>query len=112
MTVLDEAPQLDGAKLGSTRSDLRPVVASGLFPALLLPLAAVLNLVETAILVGAVGPGSYGAVLLVGTIFQLLPFADLGVGAAVTRAIAASPYPASDWHVAKVMRRSRRVLVL
>jgi hypothetical protein len=108
---LDAIPPLEGPKVGAPRSDLRPVVASGAARAVVLPLAAVLNLGETAILVNAVGPGSYGAVLLVGTFFQLLPFADLGVGAAVTRAVAASRFPASDWHVAKVMRRSLRMLV-
>lgn len=101
-----------GAEVGRAAepSDLRPVVASGVLRALVLPLAAVLNLVETAVLVGGVGPGSYGAVVLVGTVFQLLPFADLGVGAAMTRAIAAAPDPRTDPYVASVFRRCVRLL--
>ncbi len=79
--------------------------------AALLPVFAVLGLVETGVLISAVGPASFGAVLLIGTLFQLLPFADLGVGGAVTRAVAASRSPATDEHVAKVIRRSRRVLL-
>src|SRR4051812_13970215 len=86
------------------------MLASGGIRAALLPVFAVLGLVETGVLIAAVGPTSFGAVLLVGTLFQLLPFADLGVGGAGTRAIAASRAPGTDEHVAKVIRRSRRVL--
>lgn len=99
------------AEVGAARSDLRPVVASGLVRTALLPVSAALNLVTAGVLLDAVGVASYGAVILVGTLFQLLPFADFGVGTAVTRAIAAADDPRTDDHVAQVVRRSVRVLL-
>ena len=88
------------------------MVASGAVRALLLPLSAVLTLGTSKLLVDAVGATAYGAVIFVGTLFQLLPFADLGVGAAVTRAVAASHDPRSDPFVHAVLRRSVRILLV
>ena len=94
------------------RSDLHPVIASGAVRALLLPVSAVLTLGTSSILVRSVGATAYGAVIFIGTLFQLLPFADLGVAAAVTRAVAASDDPAHDVYVAAVLRRCLRVMSL
>ncbi len=91
-------------------SDLRPVIASGGVRALLLPVSAVLTLGTSSILVRSVGATAYGAVIFIGTLFQLLPFADLGVAAAVTRAVAASDDPAHDPYVSAVLRRCLRVM--
>jgi O-antigen/teichoic acid export membrane protein len=92
--------------------DLRPVVASGAVRALLLPLSAAVTLGTSTLLVDAVGATAYGAVVFIGTLFQLLPFADLGVGGAVTRAVAASDDPRHDLFVLAVVRRSLRILLL
>jgi O-antigen/teichoic acid export membrane protein len=100
------------ARGGNAAGDLRPVVASGVVRALLLPLSAVLTLGTSTLLVDAVGATAYGAVIFVGTLFQLLPFADLGVGGAVTRAVAASDDPQHDVFVQAVVRRSLRILLV
>lgn len=55
---------------------------------LTLPLSAVFGLITTSIVVEAVGAESFGYVALIGTVFLLLPFADLGVGASVVNAFA------------------------
>lgn len=68
------------------RSDLGRSFASR---ALTLPVSAVAGLISTSILIDAVGPVQYGYIALIGTIFLLLPFADLGVGARVVNAFAA-----------------------
>jgi O-antigen/teichoic acid export membrane protein len=57
--------------------------------ALTLPVSALAGLINTAVLIEAVGGAQYGYVALIGTIFLLLPFADLGVGARVVNAFAA-----------------------
>jgi O-antigen/teichoic acid export membrane protein len=94
------------------RAALRSVIASGAARMGVFPLTAAMSLVSAGLVLDAVGTASYGVVLLVSTLSQLLPFADLGVGAAVTRAVAGSEDPAHDPHVAATIRRSRRVLVL
>ena len=102
----------EGVQVGRLKpaSDLRPMIASGGVRALLLPVSAVLTLGTSSILVRSVGATAYGAVIFIGTLFQLLPFADLGVAAAVTRAVAASDDPAHDPYVAAVLRRCLRVM--
>lgn len=95
-----------------SRSELHPVFASGALRALLLPVGAVLSLGTSSFVVRSVGAAGYGAVIFIGTIFQLLPFADLGVAAAVTRAVAAADDPAHDPYVAAVLRRCLRVMTV
>ena len=111
---IDEGVQVESPRqpAGKARSDLHPVIASGAVRALLLPVSAVLTLGTSSVLVRSVGATAYGAVIFIGTLFQLLPFADLGVGAAVTRAVAASDDPAHDPYVAAVLRRCLRVMSL
>ncbi len=101
-----------GGRRRLASAELRPVIASGLIRAVLIPVSAVLALGTAKVLFGAVGANAYGPVVFVGTLFQLLPFADLGVGAAVTRAVAAADDPARSAHVAAVLRRSLRVLTI
>lgn len=55
---------------------------------LTLPFTAVATIVTTYLLVRELGVGPYAYVVLVGALFQLIPFADLGMGAAVVSASA------------------------
>jgi O-antigen/teichoic acid export membrane protein len=103
----------EARRAGNSRvtRDLRPVVASGAIRALLLPIGAVLSLTTSHVLIRSVGASAFGAVIFIGTLFQLLPFADLGVGAAASRAVAAADRPPADPYVSAVIRRSLRVMV-
>ncbi|MFJ6355778.1 MATE family efflux transporter [Pseudarthrobacter oxydans] len=51
-----------------------------------LPFTAVATILTTYLLVRELGLESYGYIVLVGALFQLIPFADLGLGAAVVNA--------------------------
>lgn len=53
-----------------------------------MPISAVLGFVNTSVVIAQVGAHDYGIVSTVATIAVLLPFADLGVGAAVNTAAA------------------------
>ncbi len=55
---------------------------------LTLPVTAIATVVTTFLLVKEIGVESYAYVVLVGSLFQLVPFADLGLGAAVVSATA------------------------
>lgn len=55
---------------------------------LTLPFTALATIITTYLLVRELGSDSYAYVVLVGALFQLVPFADLGMGAAVVNAAA------------------------
>lgn len=55
---------------------------------LTLPITAVATVITTYLIVENLGLESYAYIVLVGTLFQLIPFADLGMGAAVVNAVA------------------------
>ena len=75
-----------------------------------MPFSAVAGLVMSAFIIDEAGPDAYGYVILVATLFFLLPFAEMGVQAAVTNAIADSTDPTSDDHVSRVLVTSLRTL--
>ncbi|PZF13060.1 lipopolysaccharide biosynthesis protein [Curtobacterium sp. MCLR17_034] len=58
--------------------------------ALGLPVTALAAALTTFLIVDSRGAAAYGYVMLVGLLFQLIPFADLGMGAAVTTTVALS----------------------
>jgi O-antigen/teichoic acid export membrane protein len=70
---------------------IRLLAVSGGTRIILLPLVVGIGLVATRITVSQVGVPIYGAIALISTLAALLPFADLGVGAAVTTAAAHLP---------------------
>lgn len=53
-----------------------------------LPVTAVAAALSTFLIVDARGAAAYGYVMLIGLLFQMIPFADLGMGAAVASAVA------------------------
>jgi O-antigen/teichoic acid export membrane protein len=66
-----------------------PAFRAGTTRALMLPLTAALSLFVAHVEITAVGPHLYGVLALLLTLMLLIPFADLGVGAAITNAVAA-----------------------
>jgi O-antigen/teichoic acid export membrane protein len=72
---------------GETRQRVQPIwrllLASGGARVVVLPLSALCGLIVARLTTLAVGIDQFGAVMLVAMLSQLLPFADLGAGAAV-----------------------------
>lgn len=75
----------DGASL---RAAAQSVAASGLTRAAILPVSAAINLLVAHLVLISVGESRYGAVLLIASMPNLLPFADLGLGAPIINEVA------------------------
>lgn len=91
----------------------RPRLARGILSrAVTMPVTMLSAMVTVSLTIKAVGPELYGQVALVGTLTALLPFADLGLGAAVVNAIGAADDYASDAHVRRTLYTSLRLLCL
>jgi len=78
--------QPEAAPVSSGRRVVKALAASGGAKIVVMPLAAVANLVIARMVTGAVGIEMFGAVMLIATLSQALNFADLGVGAPVATA--------------------------
>ncbi len=78
---------------------------------LVLPVTAVFALLTTRLIIRDAGPGVFALVSLVVSLSAFLPFADLGVGAAIVNATAESSQPASDVSLHGVIATSLRALV-
>ena len=76
----------------------------------MLPISAVLGIVCTRIIIDDFGKGAYVQYGLIVGLGSLLPFADLGMSAAVINAVGASRDPRTDSHVRDVLITSVRVL--
>jgi O-antigen/teichoic acid export membrane protein len=68
------------------RRVVKALLASGGAKLVVMPVAAVANLVTARLVTGAVGIELFGAVMLIATLSQSLNFADMGVGAPVATA--------------------------
>jgi O-antigen/teichoic acid export membrane protein len=85
------APQSAGgqaSRSASGRPGIRSIATSGGARLATLPITAAATLLTTGLTIRAAGAAGYGAISLVGSILLLLPFTDLGLGAAVTNAVA------------------------
>jgi O-antigen/teichoic acid export membrane protein len=78
-------PSAPRAQLGGT---LRIVFAGSVARIVGIPVTALLGLLNTGLVIAHTGSVLYGTVSTIATLGALLPFADLGVGAAVTTAVA------------------------
>jgi O-antigen/teichoic acid export membrane protein len=105
-TVLDPAP-------GRTPEPAlwRAVLRSGGTRLLVLPVSALLGIVVTRLVLDEWGTGAFAQYGLLVSLGALLPFADLGLSAAVVNAVAGSPDPAHDRHVHGVLVTTVRVLL-
>ena len=66
----------------------RTMASSGFARAGILPITALATAATTYITISYAGATSYGYIALVGMLFQLIPFADLGMGAAISSSVA------------------------
>jgi O-antigen/teichoic acid export membrane protein len=78
---------------------------------LVLPFSAILGVVCTRLIIQNFGRATYAQYGLLVAIGALLPFADLGMSAAIMNAVGASDHPSRDDHVRKVLITSIRVLL-
>lgn len=94
---------------GSFRQAGMAAVARGLG----LPVTAGATLVTTSLAIGYAGATVYGYISLISMLFQLIPFADLGLGAAIISAVARRhSSPADDVAAQVVSRAAFRILCL
>jgi O-antigen/teichoic acid export membrane protein len=78
---------------------------------LVLPVSALLGIVVTRLVIENYGTAAFAQYGLLVAIGALLPFADLGLSAAVMNAVAASDSPATDERVLRVLVTAVRVLL-
>ncbi|MCU1658268.1 MAG: Membrane protein involved in the export of O-antigen and teichoic acid, partial [Pseudonocardiales bacterium] len=76
-----------------------------------LPVSAILGIVNTRLIIDHFGSGAYAQYGLLVGIGSLIPFADLGMSAALMNAVAESDDPSTDPKVRKVLTTAIRVLV-
>ncbi len=108
-TGTTEAPAVASAV--PLRTTLLGAARSGGVRMLVLPVSALLGVVVTRLIVENYGTASYAQYGLLVAIGTLLPFADLGVSAAVMNAVGASDHPSTDPRVRGVLITSLRILV-
>src|SRR5882762_2031673 len=77
---------------------------------LVLPVSAILGIVNTRLIIQNFGQAAYAQYGLLVGIVSLLPFADLGVSAAVMNAVAGSKHPDTDPYVRRVLVTAIRIL--
>lgn len=99
------------AALGDTLGGTwRSVLTSAGARVIILPVNAVLGLLSTRLIIEHFGQGAYLQYGLLVGIAALLPFADLGISAAIMNAVGESDHPARDDRVRRVLITSMRIL--
>jgi O-antigen/teichoic acid export membrane protein len=89
----------------------RSVAESAAARVVVLPVAALVGIVNTRLIIENYGQDAYVQFGLLVGIAGLLPFADLGMSAAIMNAVGSSSHPATDDRVRRVLLTSIRVLV-
>ncbi len=101
----------DGAEPNTPRSVWRVLGRSAGIRLLVLPVSAVLGIVNTRLIIDHYGSAAYAQYGLLVNIGSLIPFADLGMSAALMNAVAESEDPSNDPDVRRVLITAMRVLV-
>lgn len=96
---------------GGQPSAWRSVARSAGVRVLVLPLSAVLGVLITRVIVANYGKAAFAQYGLLVAVGALLPFADLGMSAAIMNAVGGSADPRRDPHVRRVLITSIRVLI-
>jgi O-antigen/teichoic acid export membrane protein len=110
-TTIDEKdPDVDPIDT-SRPSTVRSVLKSAGTRILVLPFSAVLGVAVTRLIIQNFGRANYAQYGLLVALGSLLPFADLGMSAAIMNAVGASDRPNHDDHVRRVLITSVRVLL-
>lgn len=89
---------------------LRSIGGNALARMIALPVSAVLGIIVTRLIIGNYGQASYAQYSLVIGIGALLPFADLGIAAALMNATAGAKDPRTDENLRLVLVSGMRVL--
>ena len=92
-------------------STVMSVLKSAGVRVLVLPFSAVLGVVCTRLIIENFGRATYAQYGLLVGIGSMLPFADLGMSAAVMNAVGSSDRPSRDEHVRRTLITSIRVLI-
>ncbi|WP_156165142.1 hypothetical protein [Demequina silvatica] len=91
----------------------RDLVATAGSRLAVLPVSAISALLTARLVVEATGAEQYGLISLIGQLFLMLPFADLGLGVAVARSLARRGLTGHDARIAIVtLIRTYRILVV
>jgi O-antigen/teichoic acid export membrane protein len=77
---------------------------------LVLPISALLGIVVTRLIIDNYGEASYAQYMLLVGIVALIPFADLGISAAIMNATAAADDPRTDAHLRGTLITAMRIL--
>jgi O-antigen/teichoic acid export membrane protein len=100
-----------GAGDATVVSPWRSVVRSAGARALVIPVSALLGVINTRVIIDNFGQAAYAQYGLLVAVAALLPFTDLGMSAAIMNATGGSEHPSRDDHVRRVLITSIRVLV-
>lgn len=74
-------------------------------------LSGLLGILTSRLIILHFGTGAYAQYGLISSLPSLLPFADLGIGAAIINVIAGSSSPSTDVHVRRTLTSALRILV-
>lgn len=99
-----------GRRLQTRRGILRSVGGSAAARLIVMPISAVLGLIVTRLIIDNYGEGAYAQYILLVGVAAMIPFADLGLSAAIMNATAAAHDPRSDRHLRGVLISCMRVL--
>jgi O-antigen/teichoic acid export membrane protein len=100
----------EGEPAARHESAWRSVFRSAGARILVMPASAVLGVVNTRLVIDGFGRDAYAHYGLLVGIIGLLPFADLGMSAAIMNAVGSSDRPSTDRHVHNVLVSSIRAL--
>lgn len=96
--------------LANRREMIRSVGGSGLARFIVLPVSAILGIVVTRLIIENYGTDVYAQYALLVGLGALIPFADLGISAAIVNAVAGADDPRTDDHLRRTLVTSLRVL--
>jgi O-antigen/teichoic acid export membrane protein len=112
--TINEGDQRPSSHVAGDRRGRRylthPVIRGGIARIVTLPVTALASFATAALTLRAVGAGSYGYIALLASLAALIPFADLGLGAAVQSA-AAVARTSSPGELERVLLSAWRLLL-
>ncbi|BDV29529.1 lipopolysaccharide biosynthesis protein [Microbacterium terricola] len=97
-------------RLSTRRGMLASVGGSAIARLMVMPVSALLGIVVTRLILDHYGEATYAQYMLLVGIAALLPFADLGLSAAILNAAAAADDPRTDLHLRGVLVSCMRLL--
>ncbi|WP_439591362.1 lipopolysaccharide biosynthesis protein [Microbacterium sp.] len=99
-------------QLQTRRGIVKSVGGSALARVAVLPVSAILGIFVTRLIIDNYGQAAYAQYILLVGLAALIPFTDLGLGAAIMNAVAGASDPRSDGRLHGVLVSSLRVLAI